>query len=82
MTTVSASTPIELVEGVYATLPDAPSSAVSASAARSRSPRRSSSTTSLDPQGQELVRGESYADFHPDPAPCRTPRPRWRCSSS
>ena len=66
MTTVSASTPIELVEGVYATLPER------AGIGRERLGRPLTLTEKvlinhlLDPQGQELVRGESYADFHPD----------------
>ena len=66
MTTVSASTPIELVEGVYATLPER------AGIGRERLGRPLTLTEKvlinhlLDPQGQELVRGESYADFNPD----------------
>jgi aconitate hydratase A / 2-methylisocitrate dehydratase len=66
MTTVSASTPIELVEGVYATLPER------AAIGRERLGRPLTLTEKIlinhlsDPQGQELVRGESYADFHPD----------------
>ena len=66
MTTVSASTPIELVEGVYATLPER------AGIGRERLGRPLTLTEKIlinhlvDPQGQELVRGESYADFNPD----------------
>src|SRR5215212_2618843 len=66
MTTVSASTPIELVEGVYATLPER------AALGRERLGRPLTLTEKvlvnhlLDPKGQELVRGESYADFNPD----------------
>jgi aconitate hydratase len=66
MTTVSASTPIELVEGVYATLPER------AAIGRRRLERPLTLTEKilinhlLDPEGQELVRGESYADFAPD----------------
>ena len=46
--------------------PNALPSGVTGSAGRSPSPRRSSSTISSDPAGQELERGASYADFHPD----------------
>src|SRR5215203_600871 len=66
MTTVSATTPIELVEGVYATL------AERAGIGRERLGRPLTLTEKilinhlLDPQAQELVRGESYADFKPD----------------
>ena len=66
MSTVSATTPIELVEGVYATLPER------AALGRQRLGRPLTLTEKvlinhlLDPQGQELVRGESYADFNPD----------------
>ena len=66
MTTVSASTPIGLVEGVYATLPER------ATIGRERLGRPLTLTEKIlinhlvDPQGQELVRGESYADFNPD----------------
>ena len=35
-----------------------------------------------DPEGQELERGASYADFRPDRWPCRTPPRRWPCCSS
>src|SRR5215217_2969772 len=66
MSTVSASTPIELVEGVYATLPER------AALGRERLGRPLTLTEKIlinhlaDPAGQELVRGESYVDFHPD----------------
>ncbi|MGI9052764.1 MAG: aconitate hydratase [Ilumatobacteraceae bacterium] len=66
MTTASASTPIELVERVYATLPAATAQA------RRRLGRPLTLTEKvlvnhlLDPAGQELERGVSYADFHPD----------------
>ena len=66
MSTVSATTPIELVESVYATLPER------AAIGRERLGRPLTLTEKilinhlLDPQGQELVRGESYADFNPD----------------
>ena len=66
MSTVSATTPIELVESVYATLPER------AAIGRERLGRPLTLTEKilinhlLDPQAQELVRGESYADFHPD----------------
>src|SRR5215217_1928017 len=66
MSIVSASTPIELVEGVYATLPER------AALGRERLGRPLTVTEKVlinhlvDPRGQELVRGESYADFNPD----------------
>ena len=66
MSTVSATTPIELVEGVYATLSDR------VAIGRSRLGRPLTLTEKIlvnhlsDPENQELVRSESYADFHPD----------------
>jgi aconitate hydratase len=66
MSTVSASTPIELVEGVYAQLSDR------VATGRTRLGRPLTLTEKIlinhldDPENQELVRGESYADFHPD----------------
>src|SRR6266508_6041870 len=66
MSTVSASTPIELVERVYGTLPDR------VATGRRRLGRPLTLTEKIlinhlsDPAGQDLVRGESYADFHPD----------------
>jgi aconitate hydratase A / 2-methylisocitrate dehydratase len=66
MSTVSASTPIDLVESVYATLPER------AAIGRRRLGRPLTLTEKVlinhlvDPEGQELVRGESYADFRPD----------------
>ena len=63
---VSATTPIELVEGVYGTLVER------AELGRRRLGRPLTLTEKIlvnhleDPEGQELVRGESYADFHPD----------------
>ena len=64
---VTASTPIELVEQVYGHARRAGRHrAARASAGRSPSPRRSSSTTSRDPESQELERGRSYTDFDPD----------------
>ncbi len=65
MSTVSASTPIELVEGVYATLTER------TEGARQRLGRPLTLTEKIlvnhlvDP-AQELERGASYADFHPD----------------
>ena len=66
MSTVSATTPIELVEGVYATLPER-------AGPRPRAPRPTADADREDPhqpphrpEGQELERGASYADFHPD----------------
>ena len=63
---VSATTPIELVESVYATLPER------AALGRERLGRPLTLTEKVlinhldDPAAQELLRGESYADFHPD----------------
>ena len=64
--TVSASTPIELVEAVYAKLP------ANAQLGRDRLGRPLTLAEKIlinhlvDPQGQELERGASYADFNPD----------------
>ena len=66
MATVSATTPIELVEQVYASLPG------NVEIARKRLQRPLTLAEKIlvnhlsDPQNQELERGESYADFHPD----------------
>lgn len=66
MSTVSASTPIELVNEVYAKLPER------TAMARERLGRPLTLTEKIlvnhlsDPAGQELERGVSYADFHPD----------------
>ena len=63
---VSAGTPIELVNKVYATLPDR------VAVGRSRLGRPLTLTEKIllnhlvDPTGQELERGRSYADFNPD----------------
>ena len=65
MSTVTASTPIDLVEGVYASL------AERVADGRERLGRPLTLTEKIlvnhlsDP-GQELERGASYADFHPD----------------
>ena len=64
--TVTASTPIELVERVYATLPER------AAVGRERLGRPLTLTEKIlvnhlaDPDGQEIERGASYNDFHPD----------------
>jgi aconitate hydratase len=64
--TVSATTPIEIVEAVYAKLPG------NAQLGRSRLGRPLTLAEKIlinhlvDPQGQELERGISYADFNPD----------------
>ena len=64
--TVSATTPVELVEAVYATLP------ANARLGRERLGRPLTLAEKIlinhlvDPEGQELERGASYADFHPD----------------
>jgi aconitate hydratase len=62
----TASTPIELVESVYASLPE------NVQIGRDRLGRPLTLTEKIlinhlsDPQNQQLERGESYADFHPD----------------
>ena len=64
--TVSATTPIELVERVYASLPER------AALGRERLGRPLTLTEKilvnhlLDPATQEMERGTSYADFNPD----------------
>jgi aconitate hydratase len=64
--TVSANTPIELVESVYATLPD------NAELGRQRLGRPLTLSEKVlinhlvDAHGQEMERGTSYADFNPD----------------
>jgi len=66
MASVSATTPIELVERVYATLPS------NVEIARNRLNRPLTLTEKIlvnhlaDPRNQELERGSSYANFHPD----------------
>ncbi len=66
MSTVSAGTPIELVNKVYATLPER------AALGRARLGRPLSLAEKIlinhlvDPSSQEMERGQSYADFHPD----------------
>ena len=63
---VSAGTPIELVEGVYSKLP------ANAKLGRERLGRPLSLAEKIlinhlvDPKGQEMERGRSYADFNPD----------------
>jgi aconitate hydratase len=63
---VEASTPIELVEQVYGSLPER------VATGRRRLGRGLSLTEKIlinhldDPESQELERGRSYADFHPD----------------
>ena len=63
---VSSSTPVELVERVYATRPER----VSIAARRLGRPLTLAEKILVnhlaDPEGQELERGVSYADFHPD----------------
>nr|MDQ3312120.1 aconitase family protein [Actinomycetota bacterium] len=64
--TVTANTPIELVEQVYATLADR------VGLGRDRLGRPLTLTEKIlinhlsDPENQELERAKSYADFHPD----------------
>jgi len=66
MATVSATTPLALVEQVYASLPG------NVEIARNRLDRPLTLAEKIlvnhlsDPATQELVRGDSYADFHPD----------------
>jgi aconitate hydratase len=66
MASVSASTPIELVERVYSSLPGR------VSLGRERLGRPLTLTEKIlinhlvDPAGQEMERGASYADFNPD----------------
>ncbi|MGZ0191730.1 MAG: aconitase family protein, partial [Acidimicrobiales bacterium] len=66
MASVSATTPIELVERVYAALPG------NVQIGRNRLNRPLTLTEKIlinhlaDPANQELERGDSYADFHPD----------------
>jgi aconitate hydratase len=66
MASVSASTPIELVERVYDALPG------NVQIARDRLNRPLTLTEKIlvnhlaDPANQQLERGDSYADFHPD----------------
>ncbi len=64
--TVTADTPVELVESVYATLPD------NVQLGRERLGRPLTLAEKIlvnhlvDPAGQEMERGASYADFNPD----------------
>ena len=63
---VEASTPIELVQQVYSSLPER------VAVGRRRLGRGLTLTEKIlinhldDPESQELERGRSYADFHPD----------------
>ncbi len=63
---VSSSTPVELVERVYSTLPER----VSIASRRLGRPLTLAEKILVnhlaDPDGQDLERGVSYADFHPD----------------
>ena len=65
MSTVSASTPIELVEGVYATLTDRTEGARQR-LGRPLTPTEKILVNHLVDPAQELERGASYVDFHPD----------------
>ena len=66
MSSVSAGTPVELVNSVYATLPER------AALGRQRLGRPLTLAEKIlinhlvDPTNQEMVRGGSYADFNPD----------------
>ena len=63
---VTAQTPIELIQGVYATLPDR------VATGRRRLGRPLTLAEKIlvnhlrDPEAQDIERGHSYADFHPD----------------
>jgi hypothetical protein len=63
---VTATTPIELVNAVYAKLPERVALGPSAWDARSPSPRRSSSTTCATPRPAASSAAVSYTDFDPD----------------
>ena len=64
---VEASTPIELVEQVYATPPRAGRHRPRAASAGALTLTEKILINHLDdPESQELERGRSYADFHPD----------------
>jgi aconitate hydratase len=79
--TVTATTPIELVESVYATLPD------NANLGRERLGRPLTLAEKIlinhlvDPAA-DVDRGVTYNDLTPTVLRCRTPPPRWRCCSS
>ena len=63
--TVTAGTPVELVEGVYASLPDR----VHAGRARFQRPLTLTEKILLNHLGdptEDIERGGSYNDFHPD----------------
>ena len=64
--TVGSRTPLDLVRGVYATLPER----VAIGRRRLERPLTLAEKILInhldDPEGQDLVRGESYADLHPD----------------
>ena len=80
--TVSAGTPIELVEGVYATL------AERAAAGRERFGRPLTLTEKIlvnhldDPTAPDRARRHATPTSTPTASPCRTPPRRWRCCSS
>ena len=79
---VSATTPIDLVDEVYARLPDR------VALGRERLGRPLTFAEKIlinhlrDPQGQELERGAATPTSTRTGSPCRTPPPRWRCCSS
>ena len=82
MSTVSATTPIELVEGVYATLPER------AAIGRERLGRPLTLTEKIlvnhlvDPEARSSCAARATPTSTPTAWPCRTPPPRWRCCSS
>jgi aconitate hydratase len=63
---VTAGTPIELVERVYASLPDRVAAARRRLGARLTLAEKILVNHLADPDQQQLERGRSYADFHPD----------------
>ena len=62
---VTAGTPIELVEQVYASLPDRVATAAAAGAPLTLAEKILVNHL-VDPEGQAMERGRSYADFRPD----------------
>ncbi len=79
---VTASTPLELVETLYAALPER------VAVARRRLGRPLTLTEKVlfahltDAGRQPVKRGRATPTCAPTGWPCRTPRPRWPCSSS
>ena len=82
MSTVSATTPIEIVAGVYATLPER------AEIGRRRLGRPLTLTEKIlinhlrRPGARSSSEARATPTSIPIASPCRTPRHRWRCCSS